>query len=189
MTLITESLPGVQGKSIAEISQRQGRDPADIVVDVLIADPHAWIVYGCMAQADVDLAILQLDAMICSDSWSYPVNAKNAIGNPHPRTFGAFTRFLELYVLKNERLSFGHAIKKITSTPADFVGLPGRGRIREGYFADLVLLDPARLAEKATFENPRRFSAGTDYLWVNGTMMIRRGELLPHLPGHAIKIP
>ncbi|MFQ5630893.1 MAG: amidohydrolase family protein [bacterium] len=189
MILITESASGVQGKSIAEIAGKQERDPAEVVVNLLIADPAAWIVYDCMDQADVDLAVIQPDSIICSDSWSYPVNAKNTIGNPHPRTYGAFTRFLERYVLKKEQMPFGQAIRKITSIPADFVGFPGRGRIHKGCYADLVLLDPATLKEKATYENPRQFSEGTEYLWVNGTLAIREGELLSCLQGHIIRRP
>ncbi|MCG8605694.1 amidohydrolase family protein, partial [bacterium] len=141
----------------------------------------------CLSEDDMDAAIQWPNSIVCSDSWSYPVNVPNQIGDPHPRTFGAFTRFLEHYALKTQRLSFGQAICKISSFAADWLGMDCRGRITEGYSGDLVLLDPENVSEKATFENPRQFSTGTEYLWVNGTMMIRRGELLERLPGKVIR--
>ncbi|MEE8525107.1 MAG: D-aminoacylase [Thermoanaerobaculia bacterium] len=186
MRLITESLEGAGGRSLAEIAATRGTTPADAAVDVLLSDPDAWIVYHCIDEGDMDAAILWSDSIICSDSWSYPVNAPRQIGNPHPRTFGAFTRFLERYALAG-RLPFGHAIRKITSYPADWLGLRGRGRIAEGCFADLVLLDPAAVKEKATFEDPRQYSEGTERVWVNGTLMLADGEVWRRSPGRVLR--
>ena len=189
MVLIGESLPGAKGQSIADLAARHGRAPEAMVVDVLLADPDAWIVYHCLSEDDLDAAVLWPDAIVCSDSWSHPVNAPNQFGDPHPRTFGAFTRFLERYALRQERVSLGHAIRKITSLPADWVGLRDRGRIAVGQWADLVLLDPARVRERATFDEPRQLSEGTDKVWVNGTLMLDQGAVLPALPGQVLRRP
>lgn len=178
MVVITESLPGARGKSIAEIATELAVPPAEAVVDLLIADPDAWVVYDCISRDDLDLAVLWPHSIICSDSWSYPVNAPNPIGNPHPRTFGAFTRFLERYSLKNERIPFGEAVRKITSMPADWLRLEGRGRIEVGAHADLVLLDLGEVREMATFKDPRQFSRGTRWVWVNGAPALVDGELV-----------
>ena len=186
MMLITESMPGAQGKSIRQYAEERRQAPGEMVIDLLLSDPEAWIVYHCISESDMDAAIMCPYSIVCSDSWSYPVNAPNPIGNPHPRTYGAFTRFLERYALKNQRLSFGDAINKISSFPADWINIPRRGRIREGYFADLTLLNPGEVKEKATFQEPRQFSEGTKYCWVNGTMMIENGTLLEKLPGKII---
>lgn len=182
MALITESLPGARGRSVAEIAAARGTDPGDAVVDLLLADPTAWIVYDCMDQADLDAAVLWPSSIVCSDSWSYPVNAPHPIGDPHPRTYGAFTRFLERWSLREERLPFGEAVRKITSLPADWLGLTDRGRIRPGAWADLVLLDPDQVREKATYADPRRFSEGTRAVWVGGTRVLEQGELLVDTP-------
>ncbi len=187
MVLITESVPGAAGKSIRQVAQARAQDPAHMVVDVLLADPDAWIVYHCIGEEDLDAAILWPDSIIASDSWSYPVNAPRQIGQPHPRTYGAFTRFLERYALRTPRIPFGHAVRKITSLPARWLKLPRRGRIAKGCFADLVVLDPKRVRERATFEDPRRFSQGTAYVWVNGTLMLEGGTLHEHRPGHLIR--
>lgn len=187
MMLITESMPGVQGKSIQEFAKEHRRAPGEMVVDLLLSDPEAWIVYHCISEADMDAAIMCPYSIVCSDSWSYPVNAPNPIGNPHPRTYGAFTRFLERYALQNQRLSFGEAVRKISGFPADWIDIPHRGRIREGYFADLTLLNPDEVKEKATFKEPRQFSEGTIYCWVNGTLMVQDSQLLEKLPGKIIR--
>ena len=186
MVMITDSLPGAAQRSIAALAAARGLPPARMLTDLVAADPDAWIVYHCLDQADVDAALLAPASMICSDSWSYPVNAPNPIGDPHPRTFGAFTRFLELYALAG-RLPFGEAVAKITSLPAAWLGLAGRGRIAEGAAADLVLLDPDRVAEKATFEEPRQMSEGTVRVWVNGETVLADGEICDARPGRFLR--
>ena len=188
MVLITESLPGATGRSIRQLAQAHETDPAQMVVDILLQDPDAWIIYHCINEDDMDAAILWNDSIIGSDSWSYPVNAPRSIGHPHPRTYGAFTRFLERYALKHPRIPFGHAVRKITSYPARWLKLPRRGRIAEGYFADLVVLDPANVREKATFADPRQFSEGAEYVWVNGTLMLEQGTLYEKRPGRVLRL-
>lgn len=187
MMLITESLPGVQGKDIASVAQQRQQDPAATVVDLLLADPDAWIVYHCIDEDDMDTAILWPDAIVCSDSWSHPINAPKQFGNPHPRTFGAFTRFLEQYALQRQRLPFGEAVRKITSLPAHWLGLSERGRIATGAFADLTLLQPENVHEVATFADPRRYSEGTERVWVNGTIMLEHGAVVRKMPGHILR--
>ena len=191
MVMITDSLAeeGIvtRGLSIAEVASRRERTPGDTVVDVLHADPEAWIVYHCINEEDLDAAILWPDSIVCSDSWSYPVNAPNQIGDPHPRTFGAFTRFLERWSLADGRIPLGAAIRKVTSLPARFLGLTERGRIAEGCFADLVLLDPSAVRERATYTEPRQFSEGTERVWVNGEPMLEEGRLAARRPGHILR--
>ncbi len=186
MRLITESLPGSRGASIEEVASTRGLPAAEIAVDLLLADPDAWIVYHCISEQDLDAAVLWPDSIVCSDSWSHPVNAPHQFGDPHPRTYGAFTRFLERWALTG-RLAFGHAVRKITSLPARWLGLERRGCIAEGFYADLVLLDPSRLRERATYQQPRQMSEGTVRVWVNGTPVLEDGEILPVMPGRALR--
>jgi N-acyl-D-amino-acid deacylase len=124
--------------------------------------------------------------MICSDSWSYPVNAPNPIGEPHPRSYGAFTEFLERYVLQQKSLSWAEAIHKVSYLPAQFFGLKGRGEIKAGNFADLVLLDPSKVKANATYLEPRRLSSGVEYLWINGKMVIHNKELVTQDAGRVL---
>ncbi|MFT5685566.1 MAG: N-acyl-D-amino-acid deacylase, partial [Myxococcota bacterium] len=188
LTLITDSLSGARGASVGDLARRRGADPAETAVAVLRADPEAWIVYRCIDEADMDAALLWPDAIVCSDSWSYPVNAPNPVGDPHPRTYGAFTRFLEEYALSRQRLSLGAAIRKVTRLPADWLGLPDRGRIAMGAAADLVLLDLSRVHARATYEDPRQFSEGTEQVWVNGVAMFdAQHRIRSVLPGRTLR--
>ena len=187
MMMITESLPGSRGQDIASLAQKRQRSPAETAVDLLLADPDAWIVYHCISEADMDAAILWPDAIVCSDSWSHPINAPKQFGDPHPRTFGAFTRFLERYSLSRQRLPFGEAVRKITSLPAQWLGLEGRGHIAVGNWADLTLLRPEEVREKATFADPRQTSEGTEKVWVNGVVMLDHDIVLPGNPGQVLR--
>jgi N-acyl-D-amino-acid deacylase len=186
LTLITESLPGARGRSIAALAR--GGDPAEQVLAVLSVDPEAFIVYRCIDEADMNAALLWPDAIVCSDSWSLPVNATTPVGDPHPRTYGAFTRFIEEYALARPRLSLGAAIRRVTRLPADWLGLTDRGRIAVGAAADLVLLSPDRVHARATYEDPRQFSEGTEQVWVNGRPMFDGEQrILPRLPGRTLR--
>ena len=188
LTLITESLPGARGRTVADLARQRSVAPDLLTLQILQADPEAFIVYRCIAAADMHAAICWPDAIICSDSWSYPVNAPNPIGDPHPRTFGAFTRFLERYAFCSGRLSVGEAIRRITALPADWLGLTDRGRILTGAAADLTLLDPQRVRERATYTDPRQFSAGTVQVWVAGCAMFDpEGQLRPLRPGRTLR--
>ncbi len=187
MMMITESFAGSRGRDIASLARERRQEPAATVVDLLLADPDAWIVYHCIDEDDMDAAILWPDAIVCSDSWSHPINAPNQFGDPHPRTFGAFTRFLERYSLSQQRLPFGEAIRKITALPAQWLGLEDRGRIALGHWADLTLLNPEEVREKATFTDPRQYSEGTEKVWVNGTLMLDQGMILQGKPGQVLR--
>jgi len=183
MVVISDRIPAARGRSIGRVARGNGRHPAQVAIDILILDPDAWMVYDCISEEDMDLAVLWPESIICSDSWSYPVNAPVQIGNPHPRTYGAFTRFLERYVLGRQEISFGQAVKKVSTYAADWLGFTDRGRIREGFAADIVILDPENVHEKATYEEPRQYSEGTEYVWVNGKMVINCSLQTDELPG------
>ncbi|MCB1215878.1 amidohydrolase family protein [bacterium] len=187
MMLLGDQGEGSGRSSVASLAKRHGSDPGLEVVDILQRDPDIWIVYHCMDQSDVDAAVLWPDSIICSDSWSHPYNAPRQIGDPHPRTFGAFTRFMEQYVVQSGRLSLAAAVRKITGLPADFTGIRERGRIREGCFADIVLLDPPGIRELATYEEPRQLSLGTEFVWVNGRPAVERGRVLDTRPGRVLR--
>lgn len=187
MIVISEDIENTCGRSISDIATSWQKTPAETACELVRRIPELWIVYHCISEADMDAAVLWEDAVICSDSWSYPINAKTNIGNPHPRTYGAFSRFLDRYVFSSGRLSYGDAIRKITAQPADFLGLKQRGRIIPGYWADVVLMDPNTFSDNATYQNPRQFSEGVSHLWINGIQAIKNGEIINDTCGHIIK--
>ena len=125
----------------------------------------------------MDTAITWKKAMVCTDSWSYPINSPNVIGKPHPRSYGAFTQYLQDYVAKKQLLSFEEAVYKVTYLPAQFFKLKGRGQIKVGHFADLVAFDRDRIKANATYTDPKSLSDGVRHLWVNGKQVIKSGKI------------
>jgi N-acyl-D-amino-acid deacylase len=106
---------------------------------------------------------------------------------PHPRAWGTFPRYLARYVRELGVLSLEDCVAHLTGRPAKRLRLAGRGLIREGYAADLVVFDPAAVADRATFDNPRQPAAGIPYVLVNGTPVIDGGRHTGALPGHSIR--
>lgn len=187
MMIISDEFEEYFGKNVDEIAREQNISDADAIAQILSKSTESWIVYHCISQDDIDAAILWPKAMICTDSWSYPVNAPESIGQPHPRSYGAFTTFLERYVKNLKALSWEEAIHKITYLPAQFFNLQDRGQIAEGYLADLVLLDPDTLKANASYTKPRSLSDGVEYLWVNGKLVIDNGKVKEVNPGRILK--
>jgi len=187
MTVLSEDIPDTCGRCITEIAAQWKMTPQQAACEIVRQFPDTWMVYECISEADMDTAVLWPDAIICSDSWSYPINAVKQIGNPHPRTYGAFSRFLDRYVFQKGTLSYGDAVKKITSAPADFLGLADRGRIVEGAYADVLLMDPKCFADKATYAHPRQFSEGVSHLFINGRTSIEEGEIVDDTHGKIVR--
>jgi len=187
MMIISDEFEQYYGKTVNEISKEQELDSGQTIAQILTNSTETWIVYHCINQEDIDTAILWDKAMICTDSWSYPVNAPESIGQPHPRSYGAFTEYLERYVLKLNALSWEEAIHKITYLPANFFKLEKRGQIKTDYFADLVLINPKELKANSTYTSPRELSSGVEYLWVNGKLVIENKEICDSVPGEILK--
>jgi N-acyl-D-amino-acid deacylase len=106
---------------------------------------------------------------------------------PSPRTYGSYPRVLGEFVRERALLGLEEAVRKMTSAPAARLGLSDRGRLADGLLADIVIFDPTSVASNATYDEPRRFPTGIDYVIVNGTLVVDRGEHTGALPGRAIR--
>jgi len=188
MLIISDDLDLYYNKNISEIAQEFAITEAQAIARMLEASTEVWVVYHCIDQKDIDAAVMWPNSMICTDSWSYPINAPKTIGQPHPRSYGAFTEFLQRFVIDHKMLGWEEAIHKITYLPAQFFGLKNRGEIKEGFFADLVLLDPNKVKANATYKSPRELSSGVVHLWVNGVQLIRNGEIMSKTPGKVLTL-
>jgi N-acyl-D-amino-acid deacylase len=188
MLIISDDLAQYYNKNISDVAQQFNLSEAAAIARVLSESTETWVVYHCISQDDIDAAVLWPNAMICTDSWSYPINAPKTIGQPHPRSYGAFTTFLERYVLDEKLLGWEEAIHKITHLPAEFFQLKDRGQIKVGYYADLLLLDPKQLKANATYLSPRELSSGVSHLWVNGSHLIQGGEMQSQTPGKVLTL-
>jgi len=109
--------------------------------------------------------------------------------NPHPRAYGNFARVLGKYVREEKLISLGDAVRRLSGLPATNLGLDRRGFIKEGMFADLVVFDPATIADRATFAQPHQYAAGVKHVFVNGQQVLKDGEHTGATPGRALSGP
>ena len=121
-------------------------------------------------------------------AWPHTVIGSDGdLAGVHPRGFGAFTRYLGHYIREHNVVSFEEGVRRITSLSAQQVGITERGSIQVGYYADLVLIDPARVRDRATPEDPHVPSLGIEKVWVNGQLVFDGGQVTGNRPGKAIR--
>ena len=177
-----------EGMRVAEAATEAGKDPFDFVFDLLIEERGSvGCVYFIIDEADLALAMQQPWVAIGSDGSALAVEGPLRAGVPHPRNFGTFPRVLGRYVRELKVIPLEEAIRKMTSLPASILGLADRGTIREGQWADLVMFDPATVADKATFEDPFQYPVGIDTVLVNGTVVLDEGTHTNARPGKVLR--
>jgi N-acyl-D-amino-acid deacylase len=166
----------LEGKFITEIGELQGKDPYDAAFDLLIAENgRVQMNYYAMKEEDVITFLQQPQAMIGSDAMSLSAEGILSYGKPHPRAFGTPTRLLARYVRELKALSLEDAIQKMTNRPARRLGLGGRGLIRQGYYADIVIFNPDSIQDQATYTDPKQYSTGIETVMVNGQVAVDKG--------------
>lgn len=180
----------LQGKSIADIAKAWHEQPLDAALDLLIKDDAATnvAVFG-MDPKDVATVLKQPWVSICNDSEGTEPWGILGKAHPHPRAYGTFPRIIRKYVEQEHLLTLPDAIRKFTALAAQRVGLTQRGVIKVGMYADLVVFDPAKVRDRATYEKPNQLSEGMDYVIVNGTPVIAAGKMTHALPGKVLRGP
>lgn len=174
--------PELNGKTLAEVAEELGLEPPAAAREVLRGGRASVMNLGLYDEENTRYLAQQDWMMTCTDGRDLPEGA--TVG--HPRVSGAFTRKLRRYALDEGIISLPFAIRSMSGLAADFLGLPDRGYLREGMKADLVVLDRDRLHDRATYEEPRRFSEGTVQVLVNGTFALRDGSPTGALAGRAL---
>ncbi|HSR37974.1 MAG TPA: amidohydrolase family protein, partial [Phnomibacter sp.] len=124
-----------------------------------------------------------------SDAASYPHEGVFLQNSQHPRANGNVARLLGKYVRDEKVIPLQEAIRKLTSLPATNLKLQKRGQLKPGYFADVVVFDPATIQDHATFEKPHQYATGVAHVWVNGVQVLKEGEHTKAMPGRALKGP
>jgi len=177
------------GKTMKEIADSQGIGVEEAALDMFIISEGRLIVFApAISQGNVKQGIIHPLSFIASDGAGYDLEYGKKTGELiHPRSFGAFPRFLRKYVIEENMMTWEDAIKKITSGPAKKIGLKNRGELKEGNFADIVVFDPKTIADRATFTNPYQASDGIEYVFVNGQMAIRGKKLTKSRSGMVLK--
>lgn len=177
------------GQNFNDISETLNRHPADIAWDIMLAaQPNRPVaLYFMMSEQDVQLALKSPFTSIGSDAASALKEGDiDAIGLPHPRSYGTFPKIIANYVRGLKVLSLPEAIRKMTSWPAARMGLANRGVIREGLAADITIFDLATIQDTATWENPTAKPTGIDYVIVNGQLVLDEGNHTGSTPGHVL---
>ena len=165
------------GEKITEIAEAQGVSVEEAIINMLLASKGRVITFlDTLDKDNVEMALSHSLSFMASDGVGYDLGyyarKKNLV---HPRCFGAFPRFLGRYVREKQLLEWEEAIHKITGGPAKKLGLKKRGLVKKGYWADLVLLNPNKIIDRATFENPYQYPEGIEYVFVNGGIAVEKG--------------
>ena len=183
-------LLSLQGMTIAEIAKLWNKDPIDTIFDILIEDNAATqvAVFG-MSEHDVRLALQQAWVSVCNDSQGTAPDGLLGQEHPHPRAYGTFPRILRKYVREDGALTLPDAIRKFSALAASRLRLADRGVIKTGMWADIVVFNPGRIADLATFEKPNQVAEGMEYVLVNGVPVIEHGSMTNALPGKVIRGP
>lgn len=182
MIASSDKYPAWTGKLIREVAAEEGRQPIDVAMDLLL-DGDAQGVNFSMSEADV-CYVMTLPWVATASDGSSKVDDGT---RPHPRSFGTFPRKIGRYALGQEVLSLAQAVRSASGLPADILQLKDRGYLRSGLVADIAVLDPDRLADRATFEEPFIQSVGVEWVLVNGEAAIARGEPTGVLAGRPLR--
>jgi N-acyl-D-amino-acid deacylase len=180
----------LQGKTLADIAKLWNKDSMDALFDLLLADnafPQV-AVFG-MSEPDVVLALQQPWVSLDNDSSGASPEGVLGRDHPHPRAYGTFPRVLRKYVREEHKLTLEDAIRKFSALPAQRLRLEGRGLLRAGMWADIVIFDPAIIRDLATFDNPNQLSQGMAFVLVNGAAVIDNGKMTGALPGKVLRGP
>lgn len=184
------SLKQWEGKRLTEIAVAWKKDPLDTMLDFIIADSaRTSRVVFAMTEEDLRMAMGQPWVSFCSDATARALDGPTSDGRPHPRAYGSFPRILAQYVRESKILSLEDAIRKMTSLPAQRVGIKDRGILKVGFCADIVMFDPETITDKATFENPHQYSEGMSLVLVNGKPVWENGKFTGNLPGRVLRGP
>jgi N-acyl-D-amino-acid deacylase len=191
MLLVTLENPRYRqfaGKRMHEVIAAIGKPPLDVLFELLIANSGSVpTVFFHHSEEDMRYALAQPFVSIGSDGSAVSVEGTAGPAHPHPRFYGTFPRVLGRYVRETGVLSLEEAVRKMTSANAAKVRQFDRGLLRPGSWADVTIFDPARIIDRATFEQPRQYATGVEYVIVNGTPVIDRGQHTHARPGHILR--
>jgi N-acyl-D-aspartate/D-glutamate deacylase len=164
-------------KPMSDVAREMGREPADAAMDLVLAgEGRVTAIYHMMSEDDIETALRFPWTSIGSDAGAVlSVGGSDATGLTHPRGYGNATRVIAEYVKKRNVLSLVEAVRKMTSWPATRMRLASRGTIKEGHWADVTIFDLATIDDRATYDDPKLFPAGIDYVLVNGVVTIDKG--------------
>ncbi|MDZ7330784.1 MAG: D-aminoacylase [candidate division KSB1 bacterium] len=177
-----------EGMTIKECAEHIGKKPFEFIREILIEEKNRVDIVGfAMNEENLKKVLSHPLVMIGSDGNAISPTGKLAEGKPHPRYYGTFPRVLGKYCREENLFDLATAIKKMTSMPAEKLGLKKRGYLREGYFADITIFNPETIVDTATFVKPHQLPVGIEYVIVNGKVTIKNGKHTGELAGEILR--
>ena len=176
-----------EGLNLIQLGERLRKPPFEAITDLMVEEKGAisQLIFGVSGDRENEEPI---KAIIRHPLGGYATDAVDiGRGKPHPAAYGMYPRLLGRYVREEKLVTLEDAIRRMTSFPANRLGIKDRGIIAEGYFADLVLFDPDRIRDRSTYENPRQFPEGIHHVIVNGQLILENGEIRKIRPGKVLR--
>jgi len=181
-------LKPLTGKTLAQVAKDRGVSPEDAAIDLVIEDgSRVQVVYFSMLEDNVARQVALPYMSFGSDAESQAPEPPFTLSSTHPRAYGNFARLLAKYVRDEKRLSLAEAVRRLAALPAHNLGLHERGQLKPGYYADVVVFDPATIQDHATFEKPHQFATGVSEVIVNGQLALANGEPTTARPGRVVR--
>jgi N-acyl-D-amino-acid deacylase len=186
----SEALKPLAGKTLADVAKMRGKPPEEVIMDLVLEDQsRVGTVYFLMSEDNIRKQLRLPWVSFGSDAASMAPEDPFVRSSTHPRAYGNFARLLGKYVRDEKLVPLGEAIRRLSNLPAANLGLERRGLLREGMFADVVVFDPATIADRATFEKPHQYAVGVRHVFVNGVQVLKDGEHTGAKPGRALRGP
>jgi N-acyl-D-amino-acid deacylase len=186
----SEALKPLTGKTLAEVAKLRGESVTDTIMNLVLEDrSRVGTVYFMMSEDNIRKQIALPWVSFGSDAASMAPEPPFTKSSAHPRAYGNVARLLGRYVRDEKVIPLEEAVRRLSGLPATNLELDRRGFLREGMFADVVVFDPARIEDRATFEKPHQFAVGMRHVFVNGTQVLKDGEHTGATPGRAVSGP
>jgi N-acyl-D-amino-acid deacylase len=172
-----EKLKPLTGMYLSEIAKQRGESPEDTAIDLVIEDgSRVGVAYFLMSEPNIEKQLQLPWVSLGSDEAAQAPYGVFLKSNSHPRAYGNVARLLGRYVREKKVIPLREAIRRLTSLPSGNLSLQGRGLLKQGYYADIVVFDPDKIADHATYDNSQVFATGVSDVFVNGAAAIRNGE-------------
>ena len=185
-----EALKPLIGKTLAEVAAMRGTSPADTAIDLVIEDDsRVGTGYAVMTEENVAKKAAKEWVSFGSDAGAIATEGVFLENSIHPRAYGTFARVIGKYVRDEAVVSLEEAVRRMTSLPASNISIRDRGQLTEGFYADVVVFDPATVQDHSTFAEPHQYSTGVEHVFVNGVQVLKDGEHTGATPGRVVRGP
>ncbi len=185
-----DALKPLTGKTLAEVAKMRGKSPEETAMDLVIEDgSRVGTIYFLMSEENIRKQVQLPWVSFGSDEGSQAPEGVFLKSRPHPRAYGNFARVLARYARDEKAIPLPEAIRKLTALPASNLKIQGRGMLKPGYFADVVVFDAAKIQDHATFEKAQQYATGMAHVFVNGTQVLKDGEHTGATPGRVVRGP